>query len=712
MSRGSEDPMPRSGESRSSTFESESSYYSEEDDDETEEDDHVPFFADATLDLEEAQGIASTPIPSLKSPVKLGGMANNDLLPVAFPNLQTTDLSAEASGIGTSSAGAAPLMSISSRSVSMGSTAVLQKEDGTTRALQRLMSAGSKSQSHSQKGHGNDAALASVPLSASVPISVSIAATSNISSRVGRNTSAASSTTPTSTPTPTSTYTTNAIWGGMNSDSGMSTNGTSSGPANNGHGGGQIQSTFNLQNPPVYRPRPPHRPRDSKWTTTFFVSLPLLFIPFLLSDSGDGDFNKHEIHKADIYIILTLGMSLLLARVFYLSRGGGEGDDQRHKAGQILLVANIASCGILPLVTISFYNLHISGGFYDFILAGLAYWTVRDIFFAARLFQSGRYIVEGVNDGQRAFFRMLVNVSLDILSRSFRCQSFYRVICILLMVQLGILLALRRVLGLVITIPYPFDALSLSILVGVVGYWCVNVVIRFLGYLACGGVTAWFAQQESLIQDIERMRRREEGDDFDEDEQDTAMPEAYRNVDASAYSIGIEFDEGMDDDFGDDAPTISDIAGLGGTNAFSRDNDAGWNSSGNGTTFRSDGGGNVKSFCKSAIGVSFGSIVHCAIVGGVANMAWDFLRTVEWIASLSSRFAPLRPGNFRGMAVGDASDGSVRDRLMAKWQWLISASRAFVRNRNDLALCHVAAYYKTYTRAANDVMSVIDVSGE
>ena len=46
-------------------FESESSYYSDDDDD--DDDDHVPFFADATLDLEEAQGIAATPDPHVKS---------------------------------------------------------------------------------------------------------------------------------------------------------------------------------------------------------------------------------------------------------------------------------------------------------------------------------------------------------------------------------------------------------------------------------------------------------------------------------------------------------------------------------------------------------------------------------------------------------------------------------------------------------------------
>ena len=662
MTPGSEDVL-QSSDSRNSVFESESSYYSDDDDD--DDDDHVPFFADATLDLEEAQGIAATPDPHVKS---LTGAAQISGLEV--PNLLDQS-SAEASG-------------------GVGVVVV----SGNANA----------------NGNGNvPPPPAMIIKNRSVSIGDADESSSSISSRTGRNAS---------------TYTVHAIHGGA----------PNAGNDNDiGNGTTRTGSTFNINNQPVYRPRPPHRPRDTKWTTSFLVSLPFLFLPRLLSpnaNADDADTNTntsihHQIHRADIYIIFTLGISVLLARVFYLSRGGGEGDDRRHTAGQILLVANIASCGILPLVTISFYNLHISGGFYAFILLGLAYWTIRDIFFAAKLFQSGRYIVEGVNDGQRAFFRMLVNASLDILSRSFRCQSFYRVIVILLTLQLGILLGLRKALEYAIAMPYPFHFWWV-LFVGVIGYWCVNVVIRVLGYLACGGVTAWFAQQGALIEDIERMRRREEGDDFDEDELDstevnanTMMPEAYRNVDSSAYSMGIEFDEGMDDDFGDDAPTISSITGMNGRNASasSGENDSRYASTGTGTgtgtTFRSDGGGNVKSFCKSAIGISFGSIVHCAIAGGVANIAWDFLRTVEWIASLSSRFAPLRPGNFRGMTVGgDFSDGNLRDRLIAKWQRLISASRAFVRNRNDLALCHVAAYYKGYTRAANDVMTVIDVSGK
>lgn len=38
-------------------------------------------------------------------------------------------------------------------------------------------------------------------------------------------------------------------------------------------------------------------------------------------------------------------------------------------------------------------------------------------------------------------------------------------------------------------------------------------------------------------------------------------------------------------------------------------------------------------------------------------------------------------------------------------------ARSFVRTNSDLAMCHVAAYYKSYQRAASDVMALVDASG-
>lgn len=331
---------------------------------------------------------------------------------------------------------------------------------------------------------------------------------------------------------------------------------------------------------------------------------------------------------------------------------------------------------------------------------------------------------EGVNDGERAFYRMIVNASLDILSRSLRSKSFYRVVVFILLLQMVLCFFLKSVLEHALESGRKGGGLSfwqylwLGI-VSVMGYWVVNVLIRVLGYLACGGVTAWFAQQSSMMEDMETMRRREmeeidadvgrggtglEGGHLDVE----SMPEAYRAVDASAYSLGIEFDEGMDDDYGDEDGILMDSTdsnghGGGGQNG-SRSST--WGPSSNNTS-------TVKAFLKSAFGVSFGSIVHCALLGGVASCTWSMLNTIDWIMSSSLRLAPFRLGTFRGMRVGDDSDdnGSMSDRLLVKWQRAISLSRAFVRNHNDLALCHVAAYYKSYTRAANDVMVLVNTSG-
>jgi len=52
-----------------------------------------------------------------------------------------------------------------------------------------------------------------------------------------------------------------------------------------------------------------------------------------------------------------------------------------------------------------------------------------------------------------------------------------------------------------------------------------------------------------------------------------------------------------------------------------------------------------------------------------------------------------------------------RERLGNAYVRINVAARIFVRNNSELALCHVAAYFKSYRRAANDVMDLLDASG-
>jgi len=604
------------------------------------------FFADATLDLEEAQGIAYQMTPDLTQRLAVDG---ENIGRITIPNLEISTnsvLSHAQHGNGAD-----------------GNTAIIRRLDTT---------AGATSLSASDQN---------VNLT-----SDSIAPLEMSKSKSNSNTA------PTSTPTPSDTPTTRSIeLQAIHNDS------------------INVNSDHHT-NQPTYRPRPPRRPRDAKWTTAFLFVLPLLLAPYIIAHVilKIPPPKNHEIEKSDVPAAITLGLGILLARVFYISRGGGEGEDRRYLTSQVLIISNMASCVVLPLLTLTFYYLHVYSPLYHLIVFGLVLMTMREIYSFASLFKMGVIMTEGVNDGQRAFFRMLVNASLDILSRSLRCQSFYRTVVLLLGAQLGVLLGLRRALE----YSYRMNTFGLPwiVLIVLIGYWCVNIVIRLLSYLACGGVTSWFAEQSRLMEEMEQIRKRENGglnDNVDAFQNVSAMPEAYRNVDASAYSQGFDFDEGMDDDYLSDVEDTSNGRTVP-ISLYSRVSkvDGNWmGQNGQNTS-------TIKAFLFSALGNSRGSIIHCALLGGFANSVWSFLHGVEWLISVLSRFSLGQRIRYRVMNTSDSNSGpGMIDKLRAFWQSFHDTSSLFVRNHHDLGLCHVAAYYKSYTRAANDVMTLIDSSG-
>jgi len=188
--------------------------------------------------------------------------------------------------------------------------------------------------------------------------------------------------------------------------------------------------------------------------------------------------------------------------------------------------------------------------------------------------------------------------------------------------------------------------------VGAVGWWATGVVRRVLGLIASGGITSWFAQQSLLLEEMDRMEleKRETtaggGDDDHRNSSDPTMPEAYR-VDASAYSSGIDFDEGVDNDYEDDGGDLyGPLSGTGphrnngggttdgyrghtGTHHdysfLDRSPGGGWRTAS--STRRPNGGighhwtgggsggaSTVRSFLISAVTVSLGSVAKCATV--------------------------------------------------------------------------------------------------
>ena len=182
------------------------------------------------------------------------------------------------------------------------------------------------------------------------------------------------------------------------------------------------------------------------------------------------------------------------------------------------------------------------------------------------------------------------------------------------------------------------------------------------------------------------------------------MPDAYRTVDVSAYTSVIDFDDGLDDDYVElelspatskDSMRISPPARKGKRNISSLKRNAfKWTGGG------SDSPSTVKSFSFSAMTTSFGSIAQCALLSWLAQFIWWGLHEIERFTS--RRYLPLQQGGFRGMNVGNES-WSQRLHLRAK---------QFATNRTDLSLCHVAAYFKSYQKAASDVMALVLGSGE
>mmetsp|Transcript_10666 Transcript_10666/g.14290 ORF Transcript_10666/g.14290 Transcript_10666/m.14290 type:complete len:494 (-) Transcript_10666:578-2059(-) len=382
-------------------------------------------------------------------------------------------------------------------------------------------------------------------------------------------------------------------------------------------------------------------------------------------------------------------------------------------------------------------------------------------------------------------------MALDILSRSLRRSSFYRVLSVSMLVQFAIVMLWRS--ALFVSIQASSKTLILASLLG--GKWATGIVARILGLIASGGITSWFAQQSILMEEMERMKAKKRemmqqqihmedssktggskaGSEVDTMSDDYsvgyyksgsvdaaaraaaraalhAMPEAYRTADASAYKSAIDFDEGMDDDFYDEDGEEDSFIGVagGGADSMSGMGSGGrrgrrsdgieggrggrnteWTGGGSG------GGSTVKSFLFSAITVSFGSVAQCGLLGGLAQLVWSIVRNVDAAKLFVSR--RLRRGGgvsgFRGMDIaseelgGSAGgaqmgrlEGGVRSsgfRLHTDWRQIAAMlwnrfdllARAFVRSHSDLALSHVAAYFKGYNRAANDVAALIEASG-
>lgn len=433
---------------------------------------------------------------------------------------------------------------------------------------------------------------------------------------------------------------------------------------------------------PSYRPRPPRRPRDIPWLVGFFIFVPLalLVTSFLTVDAEEG--SKVALSKASkrasFYgILLAFAAAMVFARLLYRTIGGGDGDDARHVASQVIMAFAPISLGVHTLLVICIYLK----------TPNALGWSVIPLWFLARdLFAMRQWrTTASTAGGRQAFFQALCNMALDILSRSLRRSSFYRAVVALVTVQLFVVWWWRAaLLG-----ALRHGSTFWLIVALIAGKWATGLVARLLGLVASGGVTTWFVQQSLQMEELDRQTASLKDVEEDGLGVESDVTEEYRSTEASAYQPVVEMDDGIDDDYENDDDRQGNISI--------------WMDTSNST---------VLSFLRTSLTVSFGSVAQCGLLGGLAQFVWSVLRNVDAVtSSVSQRFPSSSRSGFRGMQIGREGLGDGIGIVYKIFGKINVLARSFVRSNTDLGLSQVAAYYKSYQRAAQDVSVLVDGSG-
>ena len=522
-------------------------------------------------------------------------------------------------------------------------------------------------------------------------------------------------------------------------------------PMNNGSSGSHTRMESSGRHRSRARPR---WPRDLPWAVAFCVVVPMgLLWPSLMwhrqNIFGTASYTTTPLalpilrHASLWSILLSFACALLLARGLYRSVGGGEGDDLRYTASQFLLACVPISVAMNVILVLAVYFLLPRAMHYALIPL---WYFIRDVYLFRRWKHqgSGGVALEATspsnshssqpNSTRHAFFQALTCMALDILSRSLRRNSFHRCIVTLVSLQVFVAMVWRWALLGALNTGNPFWI----VLALIGGKWATGTIARLLSLIASGGVASWFAENAAMVDDQEMQERGKNGDSSNANEEDkkeeneggydtSGIPEEYRTADASIYQSVMDFDnEGMDDDEEDDfeygfntgTPTRRD----------DRDDFTFDRATPRSTTATAEKA-TVKSFFLSSISVSFGSVAKCGLLGGPAQFVWCQIRKVDATRSAIVHrlqqqprdFQPNRAvsmvmgvagvnanGGFRGMQIGGQEDSSMVQKLLNRGNIM---ARAFVRAHSDLAMSHVAAYYKSYKRAALDVSNLVEQAG-
>lgn len=380
------------------------------------------------------------------------------------------------------------------------------------------------------------------------------------------------------------------------------------------------------------------------------------------------------------YWIFTLCEWSLQSRLTFKTIGGPVGEESRKSAASNIALSNLLSLVVQPLLVMLILNKAPSA--WPFIFLPLILLAREVQVFHDKVHDS----VTGLRDGKITFFKALASMALDILSRSLKRSSIYRLILGSLLVQFFLVILWRSSLFAAMKSPGIMRVILIPMsLIG--GWWATGMVARVLALIVSAGINSWLSKQSVILERIAKTNDSSAGDMYEHPSFESFPAPGNSSV-YRPLNLLDEFDEeevDEDDDF------IIPVQ--------LRDTDS----------FRpSDSPNPLRPVLFSAMTTSFGSVAQCGLLGGIAQLMHSFIRRIDGFCRTNEN--RRSGGEFRGMQIG-GNDSQLSPNLFPFYSRLHSYADAFVRSHSDLGLSHVAAHFKTYRRASTDVSDIIYSSG-
>lgn len=260
-----------------------------------------------------------------------------------------------------------------------------------------------------------------------------------------------------------------------------------------------------------------------------------------------------------------------------------------------------------------------------------------------------------LSSSRQAFFQALVCMALDVLSRSLRRLSFYRTVTGLIIVQTIVLWLWKWALTSALQPSASWIwliwvcvagkwatgtvARILSLIAaGGVTKWFMEQSAQLLSQKEGNTGDAGTGNNSKGYSDATSTSASAQNEILSD------IPEAYRAVDASVYETVLDMDDALDDDYADDELELENFDQP--RDFYRRTQQQNAFSSAASTTVPVS---TVKELLSAGLTTSFGSVAQCGLLGGLAQFVWCQVRKVD---AARIAIAQARQAGFQGMSIG------------------------------------------------------------